>query len=221
MKKKLQLLLLLLIPSVTYAQEKGLDQQIDEAFKPISDFFSQVIFFTIPVAGMDVPFVLLLLVGSALFFTIYFKFPNIFHFKTAINVVRGKYDELDHASVDPKLAIDGDITDTIKDESEEGEVTHFQALATAVSGTVGNGNIAGVALAIALGGPGATFWMIVCGFLGMSTKFVECTLGVQYRDVGDDGTVYGGPMYYISKGLKERGFGLLGKISAVIFAIFC
>ena len=221
MKKKLRLLLLLLIPSVTYAQEKGLDQQIDEAFKPISDFFSQVIFFTIPVAGMDVPFVLLLLVGSALFFTIYFKFPNIFHFKTAINVVRGKYDELDHASVNPELAIDGDITDTIKDESEEGEVTHFQALATAVSGTVGNGNIAGVALAIALGGPGATFWMIVCGFLGMSTKFVECTLGVQYRDVGDDGTVYGGPMYYISKGLKERGFGLLGKFSAIIFAIFC
>jgi len=221
MKKKLQLLLLLFIPTVTYAQEKGLDQQIDEAFKPISDFFSQVIFFTIPLAGMDVPFVLLLLVGSALFFTIYFKFPNIFHFKTAIGVVRGKYDELDHASANPELAIDGDITDTIKDESEEGEVTHFQALATAVSGTVGNGNIAGVALAIALGGPGATFWMIVCGFLGMSTKFVECTLGVQYRDVGDDGTVYGGPMYYISKGLKERGFGLLGKISAVIFAIFC
>jgi AGCS family alanine or glycine:cation symporter len=221
MKKKLQLLLLLFIPTVTYAQEKGLDQQIDEAFKPISDFFSQVIFFTIPLAGRDVPFVLLLLVGSALFFTIYFKFPNIFHFKTAINVVRGKYDELDHASANPELAIDGDITDTIKDESEEGEVTHFQALATAVSGTVGNGNIAGVALAIALGGPGATFWMIVCGFLGMSTKFVECTLGVQYRDVGDDGTVYGGPMYYISKGLKERGFGLLGKISAVIFAIFC
>ena len=221
MKKKLQLLLLLFIPTVTYAQEKGLDQQIDEAFKPISDFFSQVIFFTIPLAGMDVPFVLLLLVGSALFFTIYFKFPNIFHFKTAINVVRGKYDELDHASANPELVIDGDITDTIKDESEEGEVTHFQALATAVSGTVGNGNIAGVALAIALGGPGATFWMIVCGFLGMSTKFVECTLGVQYRDVGDDGTVYGGPMYYISKGLKERGFGLLGKISAVIFAIFC
>ena len=221
MKKKLLSLLLIFIPLVTFAQEKGLDQQIDEAFKPISDFFSQVIFFTIPVAGMDVPFVLLLLVGSALFFTIYFKFPNILHFKTAINVVRGKYDQLDHTSVNPELAIDGDITDTIKDESEEGEVTHFQALATAVSGTVGNGNIAGVALAIALGGPGATFWMIVCGFLGMSTKFVECTLGVQYRDVGDDGTVYGGPMYYISKGLKERGFGLLGKISAVIFAIFC
>ena len=221
MKKILLSLLLLFIPLVTFAQDKGLDQQIDEAFKPISDFFSQVIFFTIPLAGMDVPFVLLLLVGSALFFTIYFKFPNVFHFKTAINVVRGKYDDLDHISVNPELAIDGDIADTIKDESEEGEVTHFQALATAVSGTVGNGNIAGVALAIALGGPGATFWMIVCGFLGMSTKFVECTLGVQYRDVGDDGTVYGGPMYYISKGLKERGFNLLGKIAAIIFAIFC
>ena len=213
MKKILLSLLLLFIPLVSRAQEKGLDQQIDEAFKPISDFFSKVIFFTIPLAGMDVPFVLILLVGSALFFTLYFKFPNIFHFKTAINVVRGKYDNLDHNSVDK---------DSISEnESKEGEVTHFQALATAVSGTVGNGNIAGVALAIALGGPGATFWMIVCGFLGMSTKFVECTLGVQYRDVGDDGTVYGGPMYYISKGLTERGFGLLGKIAAIIFAIFC
>ena len=136
-------------------------------------------------------------------------------------MVRGKYDDLGHVSVNYELAVDGDIKDTIKDESEEGEVSHFQALATAVSGTVGNGNIAGVALAIALGGPGATFWMIVCGLLGMSTKFVECTLGVQYRDVGEDGTVYGGPMYYISKGLKEKGFQTLGKIAAVLFAIFC
>ncbi len=222
MKKKLLVLLLMVVPMLTFAQEKGLDQKIDAAFQPVSDFFSNLIFFTIPIAGIDVPFVLLLLVGSALFFTIYFKFPNIFHFKTAINVVRGKYDELDqHVAGDPVLAIGGDIKGTIKDESTEGEVTHFQALATAVSGTVGNGNIAGVALAIALGGPGATFWMVVCGFLGMSTKFVECTLGVQYRDVGEDGTVYGGPMYYISKGLKERGFETFGKIVAVIFAIFC
>ena len=94
-------------------------------------------------------------------------------------------------------------------------------MATAVSGTVGNGNIAGVALAIALGGPGATFWMIICGLLGMSTKFVECTLGVKYRDVGGDGTVYGGPMYYIKKGLKEKGFEFFGKIAAILFAIFC
>ena len=217
MKKRLLSLLFLVVPMLTFAQEKGLDQKIDEAFKPVSDFFSKVIFFEV----FGTPFVLILLVASAAFFTIYFKFPNILHFRTAINVVRGKYDDIEHAPVNPELAIDGDIKDTIKDESEEGEVSHFQALATAVSGTVGNGNIAGVALAIALGGPGATFWMIVCGLLGMSTKFVECTLGVQYRDVGEDGTVYGGPMYYISKGLKERGFAVLGKIAAVLFAIFC
>jgi AGCS family alanine or glycine:cation symporter len=223
MKKKLLALLFLISPMFTFAQEKGLDQKIDEAFAPISKFFSEIIFFPIyEDENVTIPFVLLLLVGSALFFTIYFKFPNLFHFKTAINVVRGKYDELDHhESGDSDLAVGGDIKGTIKDESAEGEVTHFQALATAVSGTVGNGNIAGVALAIALGGPGATFWMVICGFLGMSTKFVECTLGVQYRDVGEDGTVYGGPMYYISKGLKERGFGMLGKITAIFFAVFC
>jgi len=227
MKYKLLTIFTLFLPFLTFAQEAeiGLDQKIDQAFKPISDFFSAVIFFTIPIAGYDVPFVLILLVASALFFTIYFGFPNIKYFGKAINTVRGKYDAVEapdgHGVEKSDLAIDGDIPDTIRDESEEGEVTHFQALATAVSGTVGNGNIAGVALAIALGGPGATFWMIICGLLGMSTKFVECTLGVQYRDVGEDGTVYGGPMYYISKGLKERGFTMVGKVAAVIFAIFC
>ncbi len=219
MKKKLLSLLLLVIPFITLAQEKGIDQQIDEAFKPFSDTVSNIVFF--PVFG--VPFVLILLVFSALFFTLYFGFPNFKYFPTAINVVRGKYDHVDegHGVEKTGLPIDGDIPDTIRDESKEGEVTHFQALATAVSGTVGNGNIAGVALAIALGGPGATFWMVICGLLGMSSKFVECTLGVQYRDVGEDGTVYGGPMYYISKGLKERGFATLGKVAAVFFAIFC
>jgi AGCS family alanine or glycine:cation symporter len=188
-------------------------------FKPFSDLISSIIFFEV---FDGAPFVIILLVGSALFFSIYFGFPNFRYFLTSINIVRGKYDNIDHhESGSPELAIDGDIKGTIEDESKEGEVTHFQALATAVSGTVGNGNIAGVALAIALGGPGATFWMIVCGLLGMSTKFVECTLGVQYRDVDDEGTVYGGPMYYISKGLKERGFVMLGKIAAVLFAIFC
>ncbi len=223
MKKCLLLITSILLPFLTIAQEtteKGLDQRIDEGFKPISDFFSNVIFFEIGGA----PFVLLLLVGSAAFFTIYFGFPNIRFFGKAINVVRGKYDDVDHAVVEPAYGDStpgGDAIETIRDESQEGEVSHFQALATAVSGTVGNGNIAGVALAIALGGPGATFWMIVCGLLGMSTKFVECTLGVQYRDVGEDGTVYGGPMYYITKGLKEKGFATFGKIAAVLFAIFC
>ncbi|MDO5980139.1 alanine/glycine:cation symporter family protein [Flavivirga spongiicola] len=225
MKKYLLSIFTLILPFLTFAQEateKGLDQQIDEGFKPVSDFFSKVIFFKVW-TDPDIPFVLLLLVGSAAFFTIYFGFPNIKYFGKAINTVRGKYDEIEggHEASDTPMTIDGDIRDTIRDESQEGEVSHFQALATAVSGTVGNGNIAGVALAIALGGPGATFWMIICGLLGMSTKFVECTLGVQYRDVGEDGTVYGGPMYYITKGLKERGFSMLGKIAAVLFAIFC
>ena len=167
---------------------------------------------------------LVLLVGSALFFTIYFGFPNIRYFGKAVNVVRGKYDHVDHGVSEAMYGDStpgGDAIETIKDESADGEVSHFQALATAVSGTVGNGNIAGVALAIALGGPGATFWMIVCGLLGMSTKFVECTLGVQFRDVGEDGTVYGGPMYYISKVLKSRGFAKIGKVTAALFAVFC
>ena len=220
MKKGIFALVALLLPVLSFAQnEVGLDQKIDAAFKPISDFISKIIFFEV---FEGAPFVIILLVLSALFFTIYFGFPNIRFFSKAINVVRGKYDHVDHTSSGNKdLAIDGDIKDTIADESKEGEVTHFQALATAVSGTVGNGNIAGVALAIALGGPGATFWMVVCGLLGMSSKFVECTLGVQYRDIGEDGTVYGGPMYYLSKGLKEKGFALLGKITAVLFAVFC
>ena len=190
----------------------GIDTKIDQSFKPISDFFSELVFFKI----LDIPFVLILLVFSALFFTLYFGFPNIRYFKTAINVVRGKYDSIDSDNVKSSV-----IVDKHSDEEKDGEVTHFQALATAVSGTVGNGNIAGVALAIALGGPGATFWMIICGLLGMSTKFVECTLGVKYRDVGGDGTVYGGPMYYIKKGLKEKGFEFFGKIAAILFAIFC
>ncbi|MAU30373.1 MAG: alanine glycine permease [Flavobacteriaceae bacterium] len=201
MKKYIFLFLSLLTSINLSAQDLGLDQRIDEAFQPISDFFSKYVFYPIG----DYPFVIYLLVGSALFFTIYFGFPNLKYFWTAINVVRGKYDKLEKNDND----------------SKDGEVSHFQALATAVSGTVGNGNIAGVALAIALGGPGATFWMIVCGLLGMSTKFVECTLGVYYRDIDEDGVVFGGPMYYISKGLKSKGFKTLGTIAASLFAIFC
>ncbi|WP_400077679.1 alanine/glycine:cation symporter family protein [Winogradskyella sp. R77965] len=227
MKKYLLSIIALILPLFNFAQEaeQGLDQKIDEAFQPVADGFFDAIFFPIYKSEtMEIPFVLVLLVGSALFFTLYFKFPNIRFFGKAINVVRGKYDDIDHAVVEPAygdVTPGGDSIETIRDESEEGEVSHFQALATAVSGTVGNGNIAGVALAIALGGPGATFWMIVCGLLGMSTKFVECTLGVQFRDVGEDGVVYGGPMYYISKGLKSKGFKTLGKVAAAIFAVFC
>jgi len=218
--KTFQIMVCFFFPAMINAQEKGLDDKINEAFTPIADWWGAVVLHNFP--GTEIPTIIFLLVGGALFFTIYFGFVNVRRFPTAVNTVRGKYDDVDHhAAGDAKLAIDGDIKGTIKDESKEGEVSHFQALATAVSGTVGNGNIAGVALAIAIGGPGATFWMILCGLLGMSTKFVECTLGVKYRDVGEDGTVYGGPMYYLTKGLKERGFEKLGKILAGIFAFLC
>ncbi len=217
------LLLFTLLPLLTSAQEKGLDEKVNDAFMPFAVWWEGFVLTSIPIAGYDLPIVLILLIFGATFFTIYFKFPNITKFPLAINTVRGKYDEMDHHGVEKSdlNIVDGDLVDTISDESKDGEVSHFQALATAVSGTVGLGNIAGVAVAIAVGGPGATFWMIVCGLIGMSTKFVECTLGVKYRDVGEDGTVYGGPMYYLSRGLKERGFTRLGKVLGAIFAVLC
>ena len=212
----------LFFSTFSFAQDLGLDDRINQAFTPIADWWGAVILHNFP--GTSIPTIILLLVGGALFFTIYFGFINLRRFPLAIGVVRGKYDHVDHHHVNEKAAVnvvEGDAVDTIKDESQDGEVSHFQALATAVSGTVGNGNIAGVALAIAIGGPGATFWMILCGLIGMSTKFVECTLGVKYRDVGKDGTVYGGPMYYLTKGLRERGFARLGRFLAVTFALLC
>tara|TARA_B100000963_G_scaffold133324_1_gene116067 strand:- start:3331 stop:4935 length:1605 start_codon:yes stop_codon:yes gene_type:complete len=214
------LFLLNLITFRTSAQEKGLDDRINEAFTPIANWWGALVLHDFP--GTSIPTIIILLVGGALFFTVYFGFVNVRRFHTAIQTVRGKYDKLDSQQTRAiDLEIKGDIKDTNLDESQQGEVSHFQALATAVSGTVGNGNIAGVALAIAVGGPGATFWMILCGLLGMSTKFVECTLGVRYRDVGKDGTVYGGPMYYLSKGLKDRGFTRIGKFLALTFALLC
>lgn len=222
----------LVLPTIVLAQDKaeeakktakaiGLDERINQNFKPISDWWTWFIFY--PVWG--VPIVLALLVFGAAFFTFAFSFVNIRKFPIAIGVVRGKYDEVEGGDIpvetDTVNVVEGDIVDTIRQESVKGEVSHFQALSTAVSGTVGLGNIAGVAVAIAVGGPGATFWMILCGLLGMSTKFVECTLGVKYRDIGPDGTVYGGPMYYLSKGLAEKGFASLGKVLAVVFAVMC
>ncbi|HET9747629.1 MAG TPA: alanine/glycine:cation symporter family protein [Chitinophagaceae bacterium] len=232
-KLSLKLFILLstcIFPALLFAQgndpeEKGLDQRIDEGFAPVANWFERVVFFPIRFTDtVSVPFIVILLVCGALFFTIYFSFVNIRKFPLAIRVTRGKYDELELAPepVSAELNIvEGDIVDTIKKEGHHGEVNHFQALATAVSGTVGLGNIAGVAVAVAIGGPGATFWMIVCGLLGMSSKFVECTLGVKYRDIDAKGIVYGGPMYYLSKGLKERKLGGLGKFLAVLFAVLC
>ena len=228
MKKYLLLVITLILPIITFAQEveKGLDERVNDAFMPIATWWEDFVLSRVPIGDYNIPFVVILLVSGATFFTIFFKFPNITKFGVAINTVRGRYVDIEKHGVDKlynndeALAIE-DIPDTIRDESAHGEVSHFQALATAVSGTVGLGNIAGVAVAIGLGGPGATFWMIICGLLGMSTKFVECTLGVTYRDVGKDGTVYGGPMYYLSKGMKERGFAGFGKVLAFLFAFLC
>ncbi len=223
--KKLALLFLLPIIHVHHLMAQGIDEAINEAFMPVAIWWEQFVFTTIGSGNFTIPIVLIILIGGASFFTIYFGFINIRKFPMAIQVVRGKYDEVENAApADPAIlatSSDGDIKDTIRDESHHGEVNHFQALATAVSGTVGLGNIAMVAVAISIGGPGATFWMVLAGVLGMSSKFVECTLGVKYRDIDDTGRVYGGPMYYLSKGLKERGFEKIGKILAVLFAVMC
>jgi AGCS family alanine or glycine:cation symporter len=190
-----------LFASFSVFAEAGIDEKINLAVKPFADAVAGAVFSSFPVGGVDIPFVLVWLIVAALIFTVYFNFINLRALKHGFELVRGDYH-------DPEAA---------------GEVTHFQALATALSGTVGLGNIAGVAVAVSLGGPGATFWMILAGFLGMSSKFTECTLGVKYRNTLPDGTVSGGPMYYLSKGLAEKGanYAKLGKVLAVMFAIFC
>jgi alanine or glycine:cation symporter, AGCS family len=221
---------LLLTPAAIFAQQ-GLDERIDQAFKPIADAWEAIVFYPMPLPEpLNLPIVLYLLIFGALFFTVAFGFVNIRRFPLAINVVRGKYDDIELGPdrdeprampAEVEMTEEGDVTRTIRDESHHGEVSHFQALSAAVSGTVGLGNIAGVAIAIGIGGPGATFWMIIAGLLGMSSKFVECTLGVKYRDIDRDGVVHGGPMYYLSRGLSEKGLAGFGKVLAVIFAIFC
>ncbi|PHS07155.1 MAG: D-alanine glycine permease [Kordia sp.] len=217
MKTKFTLLLFFATTLIANAQEqtKGLDNQINELFSTATGWFVSAVFAGIPITDtLSVPWVLVVLILGAVYFSIYFKFINFTGFKTAINVVRGKYDDVD------KQKPQEDILETIKVEGE-GEVSHFQALTAALSATVGLGNIAGVAIALSIGGAGATFWMILVGLLGMATKFVECTLGVKYREIAEDGTVFGGPMYYLKKGIGELGFAKLGKVLSVIFAIMC
>ena len=219
-----QLVLLLLFFSAinheVYGQQDGLDEKINELFMPIAIAWEEFILTPISIGQFEMPIVLILLLGGALFFTIYFRFINLRKIGLSIEIVRGVYDDLDNDNSKVEIRQKKDVIGTIKDESIEGEVNHFQALSTAVSGTVGLGNIALVAVAISIGGPGATFWMILAGLLGMSTKFVECTLGVKYREVHDR-KVYGGPMYYLSKGLKEQGKEMLGKLLAFVFAVLC
>jgi AGCS family alanine or glycine:cation symporter len=204
-------------------ETESVQEKINNAFLPVVSFLDKVIFWD-PFHSLGlydniirnssgeilenangtnkttkIPIVVVWLVLGAIFFTIRMKFINIRGFKHAISLVKGDYD----------------------DPNDKGEVSHFQALTTALSATVGLGNIAGVAIAIAVGGPGATFWMIVAGLLGMSSKFVECTLGVKYRKVDENGEVSGGPMYYLRDGLAKYNAGGLGKVLAVLFAILC
>ncbi len=185
----------LLLPIPVAAE--SFDTKIDNFVQPLTDALSSFIFFSIPMAGVDVPLIVCWLIFGAVFFTGYLGFINVRGFKHAIDIVSGRF----------------------TDPQDKGEITHFQALTAAVSGTVGIGNIAGVAVSISLGGPGAIFWLIVAGLVGMTTKFVECTLGVKYRQINPDGTVSGGPMYYLRDGLKNKGLGGLGKFLGLFFAI--
>lgn len=178
-------------------------QKIDQAFGSyVVGPMASVLFYdfgTPKLLGTSVPFIVVWLAVGAIFFTIYMGFINVTGFKHAISLTMGNYDSHD----------------------AKGEVSHFQALTSALSGTVGLGNIAGVAIAIGLGGPGATFWIIVVGLLGMTSKFVECTLGQMYRETDVNGQVSGGPMIYLKKGLSELGLGGFGSLLSVMFAILC
>ena len=177
----------------------NLDQKIELYFKPISDFITSTVFGSFSFFETQVPFIVVWLVFASLYFSFYFKFVNVFYFKRALKVAFGKYDNPKHP----------------------GEVTHFQSFTAAMSGTIGLGNIAGVAVAISIGGPGAMLWMILTAFFGMTLKFVEVSLGHKYRVIHEDGTVSGGAIRYLSAGLGELGYLKLGKFLAVFFAICC
>lgn len=180
----------------TAAAAPELADRIDALFAASTGWFVALIFANLP--GTQFPWIVLWLVTGAVVFSLYFGFVQFRSFKHAIDLVRGRY----------------------ADPNDAGEVSHFQALATALSGTVGLGNIAGVAVAVSIGGAGATFWMILAGLLGMASKFTECTLGVKYRNEYPDGSVSGGPMYYLKKGFAERGLPL-GGLMAGLFSVFC
>lgn len=181
------------------ASAQGIDAAVDTFFNDYLGWFAGLIFTSVPIGETAFPLIAGWLLTAALIFTLYFGFLQFRKFKLATDIVRGRYS-------DPS-------------SKHDGEVSHFQALATALSGTVGLGNIAGVGAALAIGGPGATFWMIIVGLLGMASKFTECTLGVKYRTVLPSGAISGGPMYYLSRGMAERGYAGFGKFLAVMFSI--
>lgn len=179
-----------------------IDQQINEAFKPISEAVSSFIFYAEPFTGYDIKLILVWLASASIFLTFYFGFINIRYFKHSIDILRGKFDK----------------------KGDKGQINRFQALSTSLSGTVGLGNIAGVAVAVSVGGPGAVFWLAVMGMFGMSAKFAEAALGVKYRTYPDPkrpNFISGGPMYYIRSAFEKFNMGFLGKFLASLFAICC
>src|SRR6476469_3327733 len=173
------------------------DERINAWLAPVADWFGKVIFFSVPVAGAQLPLIMAWLIMGGIVCTLAFRFVNLRGFRHSLRVIRGDYSSKDHP----------------------GEATPFQALSTAVSGTVGLGSIGGVAVAVTLGGPGATLWMMLAGFLGMSLKFAEVTLSVKYRRVRPDGTVTGGAMYYVPEALGRVGMPRLGKVLAGFFCV--
>ncbi len=178
----------------------GVDVRIQAVFGPVADALAAVVFAELPLpGGLRASAIVIWLAVAACVFTVYFRFINLRGFVHGLRIIRGDY----------------------ADPTGPGEVSHFQALTSALSGTVGLGNIAGVAIAITIGGPGATFWMIVAGLLGMSSKFVECTLGVMYRQQNADGTVSGGPMYYLRRGIAANRPGMAGtgRVLAAVYAV--
>lgn len=190
--------------SAADSAKESFENMVNGIVTPVTNMISEVLFFPIPLDWLvegapGIPLIVLWLFSGAVFFTFYMRFVNFRGFKQALKIVSGKYD----------------------DPNDPGEVTHFQALTAALSATVGLGNIAGVALAISIGGPGATFWMIMTGLFGMTSKFCEVTLGHKYRDIDENGVVSGGPMKYLSKGFAAKGWPKTGKILSIIFALIC
>ena len=178
---------------------ESLDQRIESFIEPLSSLITNLVFTSISIKNNSVPLVVIWLVIASLFFTFYFRFINIRAFKRAWQVAFGKFDK----------------------PNSPGEITHFQAFTAAMSGTIGLGNIAGVAVAISIGGPGAMLWMIIMAFFGMTLKFVEVSLGHKYRVIYPDGTVSGGAIRYLSDGMKDCGFPKLGSFLAIFFAVCC
>lgn len=187
-----------LAESADAAEKAGIDQFLDKVFAPFAQVLSDIVFFAIPLpGGAELPVIVVWLMAAAIFLTVYLRFQPITGLKHSIEVIRGK----------------------LTRKTDPGEVSSFQALATELSGTVGLGNIAGVAVAISVGGPGAALWIILFGLLAMSVKMAEATLGVKYREVREDGTTAGGPMYYLKAGLAEIGRPKLGNFLAMFYAI--